>query len=152
MINRLLGLMGGLFNDFDGKIELLDDLEDHWAAAVHKKERNDLIRRLQAFAKEKKVRVTILSGDVHLAAVGRFFTRVKDKIPQEKDHRYMVNVVSCFALAVYGWLGCILRSMFCCFSFQISSAITNAPPPEGEFSLCVHAEDFLLLTLGVGFI
>ncbi|ELU38052.1 transcription factor btf3 [Rhizoctonia solani AG-1 IA] len=89
---------------FDGKVELLDDLEDHWAAAVHKAERNHLVQRLQTLSYTKQVRITILSGDVHLAAIGRFFTKAKLDVAQEKDHRYMVNV--------------------------ISSAITNAPPPD----------------------
>ncbi|CAE6474095.1 unnamed protein product [Rhizoctonia solani] len=103
-LNRVFGLMSGLFNDFDGKVELLDDLEDHWAAAVHKAERNHLVQRLQTLSYTKQVRITILSGDVHLAAIGRFFTKAKLDVAQEKDHRYMVNV--------------------------ISSAITNAPPPD----------------------
>ncbi|CUA67500.1 putative protein YGR266W [Saccharomyces cerevisiae S288c] [Rhizoctonia solani] len=104
LLHKLFGIGAGLFNDFDGKVELLDDLEDHWAAAVHKAERNTLIQRLQTLSYTKQVRITILSGDVHLAAIGRFFTKAKFNVPQEKDHRYIVNV--------------------------ISSAITNAPPPE----------------------
>lgn len=72
------------------------DLEDHWAAAVHKAERNHFVQRLQTLAYSKQVRITILSGDVHLAAVGRFFTKAKFNVPQERDHRYMVNVVSAF--------------------------------------------------------
>jgi hypothetical protein len=70
------------------------DLEDHWAAAVHKAERNHLVQRLQSLGYDKQVRITILSGDVHLAAIGRFFTKAKLNVAQEKDHRYMVNVVS----------------------------------------------------------
>jgi hypothetical protein len=92
-------------------------------AIYHKRERNQFIQRLQTFAADKQVRITILSGDVHLAAVGRFFSAPRLNIPQvklhlkpknydpynmpffkqNKDPRYMVNV--------------------------ISSAITNAPPP-----------------------
>lgn len=71
-------------------------MEDHWAAAVHKAERNHFVQRLQTLAYSKRVRITILSGDVHLAAIGRFFTKAKFNIPQERDHRYMVNVVSTF--------------------------------------------------------
>ncbi|KAB5589360.1 hypothetical protein CTheo_7198 [Ceratobasidium theobromae] len=104
LLNKTFGICSSLFNDFDGKVELLDDLEDHWAAAVHKAERNHLVQRLQTLSYAKQVRITILSGDVHLAAVGRFFSKAKFNVPQEKDHRYIVNV--------------------------ISSAITNAPPPE----------------------
>ncbi|KAG8792459.1 hypothetical protein FRC12_006032 [Ceratobasidium sp. 428] len=103
-LNKMFGVLSALFNDFDGKAELLDDLEDHWAAAVHKAERNHFVQRLQSLSYSKQVRITILSGDVHLAAIGRFFSKAKLNVPQEKDHRYIVNI--------------------------ISSAITNAPPPE----------------------
>jgi len=44
------------------------------------------------------------SGDVHLAAVGQFYSNPKLHIPKDKDHRYMVNI--------------------------ISSAIVNTPPPN----------------------
>jgi hypothetical protein len=53
--------------------------------------------------------VTILGGDVHLAAIGRFYSNPKLKIHSENDHRYMVNVVS--------------------------SAITNKPPPKAVANL-----------------
>lgn len=45
-----------------------------------------------------------IRGDVHLAAVGQFYSNPKLKIPKDRDHRYMPNV--------------------------ISSAIVNTPPPE----------------------
>lgn len=95
---------GGLFNNFDGSAELLDDLNDHCmfysfsplnldcsfrelsgCAGAHKRERNAFIKRLQDFAMKKQIRVTILGGDVHLAAVGRFFSKEKFKIPQVSD-------------------------------------------------------------------
>ena len=46
----------------------------------------------------------LYSGDVHLAAVGQFYSNPKLKIAKDKDHRYMVNI--------------------------ISSAIVNTPPPS----------------------
>lgn len=55
------------------------------------------------------VRVTILGGDVHLAALGRFYSNPKLNIPTENDHRYMANVVS--------------------------SAIVNKPPPQAIANL-----------------
>jgi len=55
------GLLGkNLMNQFDGGVEILDDLDDHWTAAHHKDERNWLIQELQDLAAEKSVRVTIL--------------------------------------------------------------------------------------------
>ncbi|ORX96752.1 hypothetical protein BCR34DRAFT_607526 [Clohesyomyces aquaticus] len=98
------GLLGNFVNKFDGGVEILDDLDDHWTAKHHKEERNWFIRELQHIASTKSVRVTILGGDVHLAAIGEFFTNKKLNIPKDKDHRYMPNV--------------------------ISSAIVNTPPPE----------------------
>lgn len=98
------GVLGGFVNKFDGGIEILDDLDDHWTARHHKEERGWLIRELQHIAKTKSVRVTILGGDVHLAAIGQFYSNKKLGIAKDKDHRYMPNV--------------------------ISSAIVNTPPPE----------------------
>jgi hypothetical protein len=54
------GLFGGLINKFDGGVEILDDLDDHWTAKNHKDERNWFIEELQQLAAEKSVRVTIL--------------------------------------------------------------------------------------------
>ncbi|RPA86097.1 hypothetical protein BJ508DRAFT_411655 [Ascobolus immersus RN42] len=102
-LNKRFGIASGLFNKFDGAAELLDDLDDHYCAHHHKHERNTLVLRLQRFSAEHLVRTTIVSGDVHLAAVGRFYSDPRMNIPVEQDPRYMVNV--------------------------ISSAITNKPPP-----------------------
>lgn len=115
------GMLGNFLNKFDGGVEILDDLDDHWTSRNHKLERNWLIQELQELAAEKSVRVTILgyalphetnsattdnhcSGDVHLAAVGQFYSNPKLKVPKDRDHRYMANIVS--------------------------SAIVNTPPPE----------------------
>jgi hypothetical protein len=98
------GLLGNLLNSFDGGVEVLDDLDDHWTAKNHKDERRFLIEDLQDLAADKSIRVTILSGDVHLAAAGQFFSNPKLRIPKHKDFRYMPNI--------------------------ISSAIVNTPPPD----------------------
>lgn len=99
-----MGIMKGLFNKLDGGVEVLDDLDDHWTAKHHKNERNWFIEELQELAKERSVRIVILGGDVHLAAVGQFYSNKKLGVPKDHDHRYMPNV--------------------------ISSAIVNTPPPE----------------------
>ncbi|KAF1964459.1 hypothetical protein BU23DRAFT_62107 [Bimuria novae-zelandiae CBS 107.79] len=108
-LNKRFGFAGGLFNQFDGSVDLLDDLDDHYTAHQHKHERRDLIHRLQNFSQQHSARVTILGGDVHLAAIGRFFSNPKLGITAEQDFRYMPNV--------------------------ISSAITNKPPPQAVANL-----------------
>ncbi len=98
------GLLGNLVNSFDGGVEVLDDLDDHWTAKNHKEQRRIVIEDLQDLAVDKSIRVTILSGDVHLAAVGQFYSNPKLRIPKHEDFRYMLNI--------------------------ISSAIANTPPPD----------------------
>lgn len=109
LLNKRFGLAGGFFNHFDGNVDLLDDLDDHYTAKHHKKERLQLMHRLQQLSKECNVRITILGGDVHLAALGRFYSNPKLGIPADRDYRYMTNI--------------------------ISSAITNKPPPKAVANL-----------------
>lgn len=109
LLNKRFGFAGGLFNQFDGQVDLLDDLDDHYTAHQHKKERKMFIVRLQEFAKAHSIRVTILGGDVHLAAIGRFYSNPKLGVPAGSDHRFIVNIVS--------------------------SAITNKPPPKAVANL-----------------
>jgi hypothetical protein len=108
-LNRRMGFGGSFFNSFDGSVDLLDDLDDHYTAHTHKKERNWLVEKLQGICAEFSVRITIVSGDVHLAALGRFYSNPRLNIPVEQDYRYMVNVVS--------------------------SAIVNKPPPAAVANL-----------------
>ena len=57
-----------------------------------------MILELQKYAKAQHARVSIVSGDVHCAAVGVLKTLVKGKnahdVPPPLDHRYMLNVVT----------------------------------------------------------
>ena len=108
-LSKRFGIAGGLFNKFDGQVDLLDDLDDHYTARQHKKERKELLLRLQSLAEEFSIRISILGGDVHLAALGSFYAKPKLGIPIHQDHRYMVNI--------------------------ISSAITNHPPPKAVADL-----------------
>lgn len=108
-LHRRFGVGGDFFNYFDGNVDLLDDLDDHYTARTHKKERNALVERLQGICRDHSVRITILSGDVHLCAVGRFYSKLSLGLAAENDYRYMPNV--------------------------ISSAITNKPPPQAVANL-----------------
>ncbi|OAX39189.1 hypothetical protein K503DRAFT_799850 [Rhizopogon vinicolor AM-OR11-026] len=105
-------------NKFNADAELLDDLNDHWTAKAHKKERNWFIQQMQGIAKMKRLRISFLSGDVHCAAVGVFKTLVRGSggknnrtidVPPDADVKYMINVVT--------------------------SAIVNTPPPNGVIAM-----------------
>lgn len=62
LLEKLLGIL-------PGQQELEDDLRDHWTSPPHRAERLRLIHRLLQVAGQG-ARVTLLSGDVHVAAVG----------------------------------------------------------------------------------
>lgn len=50
-----------------GQQELEDDLRDHWRSPPHRGERKRLIMRLLDFAAARRCKVSIVSGDVHVA-------------------------------------------------------------------------------------
>ncbi|KAK0553272.1 hypothetical protein OC845_001272 [Tilletia horrida] len=97
----------GFTNKFDGQVELLDDLMDHWCAAPHKRERNRLVARTEMLALERHVRISWLSGDVHAGGVGVFYGYNQHQ--PALDPKYQLAV--------------------------ITSAIVNAPPPPAVITL-----------------
>lgn len=62
---------------------------------------------MQHLAKDQRIRVSFLSGDVHCAAVGVLKTLKRKNVEQVQpvvDHRYMLNVVTsmfCLILEVF---------------------------------------------------
>ncbi|KAI8902938.1 hypothetical protein BC833DRAFT_571265 [Globomyces pollinis-pini] len=92
-----------LLNEF-GEPSLLDDLNDHWTNNYHIEERDMLVHELQNLSKTKSIRVSFLSGDVHLAAAYKFKSNAVLNIYPERDFRLMYQIVS--------------------------SAIGNKPPPN----------------------
>jgi len=99
---RKTGAYKNLINNF-GESELMDDLNDHWTAECHVEERRNFIEMLQRFAESRGVRVSIVSGDVHCAGIGKFHGKGMEDSPHGDAHT-MYNV--------------------------ISSAIGNIPPPN----------------------
>lgn len=100
-------LLPAFTNNFNGQVELLDDLNDHWCAAHHKKERNWLVERTQSLALDCRLRITFISGDVHAGGCGLFYSALN--LHPERDHRYSLAV--------------------------ITSAIVNAAPPPAVISM-----------------
>ncbi|WFD42874.1 hypothetical protein MPSI1_001524 [Malassezia psittaci] len=100
-------LIPGFANSFNGQVELLDDLNDHWCAAHHKRERNQLIERMQEVALKQRLRISFISGDVHAGGCGLLYTALS--VHPAHDHRYMLAV--------------------------ITSAIVNSPPPPAVITM-----------------
>ncbi|MFO1153877.1 MAG: alkaline phosphatase D family protein [Rhodospirillales bacterium] len=85
-----------------GMQENEDDLHDQWSSYLHRLERLRLAHRLLDFAAAAGTRVTILSGDVHVAALGTL----------ESTRR------------VIGWQHCNVITQL------TSSGIVHPPPPR----------------------
>jgi len=81
-------------------------LLDHWRSAEHQTERLVLIKKLLDFAHKNKTRITLISGDVHIGAVGCLV---------DKRHSKETNTASINSL--------------------ITSAVVNAPPPSTAIDL-----------------
>jgi hypothetical protein len=69
------------FGSPDVKNGIGDDLNDHWSHRLHEGERKRLVRALIAAASKHRTRVTLLSGDVHVAAWGTLLR--KDASPAD---------------------------------------------------------------------
>ncbi len=65
-----LSLLERMLSLLPGQQELEDDLRDHWRSVPHMQERLRFIQRLVAHARVEHCQVSILSGDVHVGALG----------------------------------------------------------------------------------
>lgn len=73
VVHPKLGLAEAFLDSFGSEHVLdssADDLKDHWTHDDHEGERLRLLQTLMNVAKNKRLRVTIASGDVHVAAHG----------------------------------------------------------------------------------
>lgn len=94
-------MLEDVFGWLPGQQDLEDDFRDQWVSRTHMEERLRLIHRLLLFSKQAGCRVTVVSGDVHVAALGY--------IQSERDPQFdEANVVN-----------------------QLISSAMNHPPPPG---------------------
>ncbi len=63
-----LNVLERILSVVPGQQELEDDLRDHWRSTANSQERLRLIHRLLRFSAQNPTRITIVSGDVHVAA------------------------------------------------------------------------------------
>lgn len=120
----------GLVNEFDGGVEVLDDLNDHWCSKNHKRERNYLVKKLVDFGASHSVRVTILSGDVHLCCIGR----LKSKIHHHPTFHALTDYPEDIEKENINVLQNPELDPRLIFNVT-SSAIINAPPPDAMATL-----------------
>ena len=89
-IVRILRLGDG----YTGDIDLIDDIMDRWDASTHVKERAILLRRLVNLAKEFRIRITILSGDVHCGGFGAMHRWTPQGFVRPEAPESMMQVIS----------------------------------------------------------
>lgn len=121
-------LAQGLVNEFDGGIEVLDDLNDHWCSKHHKAERNQLMKQFSDFGAESSVRITILSGDVHLCCIGRLKSKYYHHPTFHRIHHQDAETSNKNILEYPEYDPRLIFNV-------VSSAIVNAPPPDAMANL-----------------
>ncbi len=84
VVHPTFGLLEKMLGVLPGQQELEDDLRDHWTSPPHLQERLRLVHRLLRLSAEKACRVTLLSGDVHVAAVGAVESDRNDVAPNAR--------------------------------------------------------------------
>ncbi|WP_157433492.1 alkaline phosphatase D family protein [Adhaeribacter aquaticus] len=70
IVNADLTLLETALNIKPGHQRMEDDLRDQWLSKAHQQERLQFIRKLFVFSQEAACRVTIISGDAHVAFTG----------------------------------------------------------------------------------
>jgi phosphodiesterase/alkaline phosphatase D-like protein len=66
----------------------LSDVIDQWDSVHHAKERAEFVALLQEWSTARSARVTMLSGDSHIAYASELFTAPAgsaDRLPAERD-------------------------------------------------------------------
>ena len=81
--------------------ELEDDVLDHWSAREHQGERMKLIMNLMDFAGKSGTRAVILSGDVHVGALGI----IKDTRGDLEIHQIISSGIVHPPPSAFEWLG-----------------------------------------------
>src|SRR5918993_3636951 len=85
-------LVEAVFGFLPGQQDLEDDFRDQWLSRTHQEERLRLVHRLLNFSKERGCRVTIVSGDVHVAALG-YIQSARDGFAHEEES--VINQLIC---------------------------------------------------------
>lgn len=81
-------MLESAFGWLPGQQDLEDDFKDQWVSLTHQGERIRLIHRLLKFSKDSGCRATIVSGDVHVAALGYILS---ERDQAQHDEANVVN-------------------------------------------------------------
>jgi hypothetical protein len=104
-----------------------DDLKDHWAHDDHEGERKRLLETLTRVAELRRIRVAILSGDVHVAAWG--IASRKD-IPPSSNWAQIEQFTS--SAVVHPSLGGVFERLF---FYYLNQAAARAQPIDTQLKV-----------------
>ncbi len=97
-----------------------DDLKDHWAHDDHEGERKRLLETLTRIAEQRKLRVSIVSGDVHVAAWGSAYRK---DIPPTSNWAQIQQFTS--SGVVHPSLGGVFERLFLFFLNDAASKVQS---------------------------
>jgi len=156
VVHPKLSLSEGLLDTF-GEDNVLDsnadDLKDHWAHDDHEGERKRLLETLTRVAEQRKLRVSIISGDVHVAAWGSAYRR---DIPPAANWAQIQQFTS--SAVIHPSLGGVFERLFLSFlnsaaakvqSIDIQHSVEMMLFP-GHNQYIMAARNWLALELDMG--
>ncbi len=147
VVHADFGLAEGLLNIWPGRQELEDDLLDHWNTEQHAEERRRFVHRLSKFCDEKRCRVTLLSGDVHIGAYGV----IEDTRPTLKNGPLTMNQLTASGIVhppPGGFARFAIERMFANGADEIDVGIVaNLKPPGAGKRLFIGARNWLSLDI-----
>lgn len=133
-----------------GQQELEDDLLDHWDNEQHSEERLRFIHRLSRLADDKSARITILSGDVHIGALGI----IENSRAELKHGKVVINQLTSSGIVhppPGGIARYVIEQVFATTDSQVDQGIVaRLVPPGAGKRLFVGSRNWLSLDIEPG--
>jgi hypothetical protein len=137
---RFINLASGL----PGEHSLEDDLRDHWNDLNHEGERSSFVYHLFEWLHDSYKRVTLLSGDVHVGALG--FLEHKEKKTE------IAQIISSGIMhpppSTLEWAGVCALSSDESYSIRAQPVTAHMTRPQGAADKFLRCRNFAWLQLG----
>jgi hypothetical protein len=105
LVNADMTWLERLYVAAPGHSDLEDDLRDQWQSVGHRNEWRRMLACLVAFSARTGARVTSLSGEIHLGALGVVEGEDRVRVHQLTSSGIVHTPPPAIALAAYEWLG-----------------------------------------------
>lgn len=148
VVNVSLNILEAPFGFRPGQRDLQDDLQDQWLSRAHRAERWQLIQRLVHVARTAPCRVTIVSGDAHVASLGYIQAAADDPAAPETTIIHQLTSSAMVNVPPPGLVVYLMEKMLSAKIEEIKPGVTaRLLPFPGTAQRLLAARNWLSLTL-----